>query len=83
MTDAKMEVSSPEEVPNEDKPSFVEILDAGWPYAQIDQYSPDGTTVVSRIFFLICPLCAAMVPYPDEEQPWVKQHKDHHVRLGF
>ena len=49
-----------------------------WLYSVIDQYSPDGTTVIGRTIFYVCPLCASMVPAPAEEYNFVQQHYDYH-----
>lgn len=33
-----------------------------WPTVSIEQYGPDGSTVLGRVQFWACPSCAAMVP---------------------
>lgn len=37
-------------------------------YTSIISYAPDGKTVIGEIFWLICPMCHAMVSPPDKEQ---------------
>ena len=58
----------------------------GFATCSYDQYAPDGENVIGRFYFLVCSLCAAMVPIVDQEKhpgfPGDETHVQFHLDLA-
>lgn len=47
----------------------VEAGAKGFRNVSYQQFSPDGSNLIGEFFFLVCPLCAAMVPVVQDDAP--------------
>lgn len=54
------------------------LLHTAWRSVSIEHRGPDGTEVLAMLIFMVCPLCGAVVPPPDEEHDLVQVHVDWH-----
>lgn len=56
------------------------LQEGNWRTVTLDQFGPDGTEVIARLLFYVCPVCAATVAPGNEENDLRLEHADYHVR---
>lgn len=79
-----MSESTEEEPVEQRQPGAAEMsvlsLLQNWKDLTIEQTGPDGTEVLFRIYFYVCPVCRAIVPANYEEQDFQQAHTEFHLR---